>query len=229
MTKHCCSTGFCLLNNVALGVVHARLKWGIKRIAIVDLDVHFGNGTAQIFANDPNVLFASVHMQQTEDGAPFFPFPEQSEHDVTKPCDSQLMVQVLPQAVAAKFPDRLAGRKGFLRGVAEVILPALRSFRPEMVFISAGFDGCNTDPLGNELGLEAVDFHAATTMLVDAAEAEPLCGGRLVSVLEGGYDVAGETVAESGLAHCAKAHVLALMGDLPPPREHRVVESPEEA
>ena len=70
---------------------------------------------------------------------------------------------------------------------------------------------------------------AATTMLVDAAEAEPLCGGRLVSVLEGGYDVAGETVAESGLAHCAKAHVLALMGDLPPPREHRVVESPEEA
>jgi acetoin utilization deacetylase AcuC-like enzyme len=228
MTKHCCSTGFCLLNNVALGVVHARLKWGIKRIAVVDLDVHFGNGTAQIFANDPDVFFASVHMQQTGDGAPFFPFPEGSEHDVTKPCDSQLMVQVLPQAVADEFPERLAGRKGFLRGVAEVIMPQLKAFRPEMIFISAGFDGCNTDPLGNELGLEAVDFHAATTMLVSASETEPLCGGRLVSVLEGGYDVAGETVAESGLAHCAKAHVLALMGDPPPPREHRVVKQDED-
>ena len=80
-----------------------------------------------------------------------------------------------------------------------------------------------SDPLGQDLGLSVADYKWATRQIMQAAAKCPSCRGRLVSVLEGGYDVAGQTVAESGLAHCAKAHVLALMGEPPPPREHKVV------
>ena len=87
------------------------------------------------------------------------------------------------------------------------MIPALRAFQPDIIFISAGFDGAHTDPIGGLLGLRADDFHAMTSEV--KAVADEMCEGRLVSVLEGGYDVAAAT---DGLAACAEAHVLAMAG-----------------
>jgi len=211
ITHQCSSTGFCLLNNVAIAVMHSRMRWNLRRVAIVDFDVHFGNGTAQIFARDADCFFSSVHLQKTVDGSAFFPFPAASSQVVSRPHPNQLLVQVLPAGSSKQSRARLMGRKGFRRAVKDYIVPALTKFRPEIVFLSAGFDGCSSDPLGNALGLQPADFHWATQRLVEAAEAEPACKGRVVSVLEGGYDVS-ESLETSGLAHCVIAHVKGLTG-----------------
>lgn len=175
------SLGFCFLNNVAIGVEHARHNFGIKRVAIIDFDVHHGNGTVDIYKNDPDVLVCSSFQH------PYFPWRyADSEWDniINTPLD--------------------AGCDGltFRRKVEQSWLPALQMHRPEMIFISAGFDAHKDDPMG-EVNLTEDDFFWVTKMIMDVAKT--YSNGRIVSVLEGGYSL-------SALAHSAHRHIEALKG-----------------
>ncbi len=176
--------GFCFVNNVAVAARHARASHGAERIAIVDFDVHHGNGTQEIFWADGSVLFCSTHQ------APFYPGTggpnETGEHGTI---------------VNAPL---LAGSTGdvFAEALADRILPRLRNFGPDLILVSAGFDAHERDPLGGLRFTEA-DFSEATKRLMDVAD--KLCKGRIVSLLEGGYDL-------EGLSRSVSAHVLALMG-----------------
>ena len=176
--------GFCFFDNVAIAARHAQRKYGIGRAAIVDFDVHHGNGTQDIFWHDPTVMYASTHQM------PLFPGTgasgERGEHDtiVNAPLASE------------------DGSAKFRAAFENLILPQLQKFSPELIIISAGFDAHYRDPLAS-LNLKADDFGWVTRKLMDQAEASS--GGRLVSVLEGGYDL-------QGLKESVAAHVTALMG-----------------
>ncbi len=169
--------GFCLFNNISIGARHAQLKHGLTRVAIVDFDVHHGNGTQEIFYSDPSVLYASSHQM------PWFPGTG----------------AVRETGVGNIFNTPLAAGDGGdeLREAFENrILPALNAFGPELIIVSAGFDAHERDPLGS-LCMTAGDFAWVTRELMSAAERH--CDGRLVSVLEGGYDLQG--LRESVTAH----------------------------
>ena len=176
--------GFCFVNNVAVAARHAQTAHGAERVAIVDFDVHHGNGTQDIFWSDASVMFCSTHQ------APFYPGTggrgECGEHG---------------QIVNAPL---FAGADGdaFHEALADRILPRLRDFKPDLILISAGFDAHENDPLGG-LRLNERDFSEATKRLMEIADKS--CGGRFVSMLEGGYDL-------DALASCVSAHVLALTG-----------------
>ncbi|MGH6870384.1 MAG: histone deacetylase family protein [Rhizomicrobium sp.] len=175
--------GFCLFNNIAVGAMHARAVRGVARIAAIDFDVHHGNGTQDIFSGDPGLFYASTHQW------PLYPGTGRAgEHGVA---DNILNVPLPQGADGAMFRDAL--RKS--------ILPALEAFRPELVLISAGFDAHRDDPLAG-LALVEDDFAWATSEI--RAVASRVCEGRVVSALEGGYDLAA-------LARSASAHVRALM------------------
>jgi acetoin utilization deacetylase AcuC-like enzyme len=175
--------GFCLFNNVAIAALHARAKHGLDRIAVVDFDVHHGNGTQDIFFDDPNLFYASTHQ------FPLYPGTGQaSERGVSG------------NIVNAPLAPGSGGRE-FRRAFESKILPALESFQPEFILISAGFDAHVADPLAN-LCLETGDFAWATTEL--SAVAARLCQARVVSALEGGYDL-------DALRQSVAAHVQALM------------------
>jgi acetoin utilization deacetylase AcuC-like enzyme len=181
--EHNRAMGFCLFNNVAIGALHARAAHGIERIAIVDFDVHHGNGTQDIFWEDENTLYISTHQM------PLYPGTgDASEHGVAH---NILNLPLPPGAGATQF------RAAFSRQV----IPALEQFHPEFLFISAGFDAHADDPLAN-LRLTEADFAWATREL--CAFAAHACAGRVVSTLEGGYDL-------EALARSAAAHVQALM------------------
>lgn len=171
--------GFCFYNNVAIAAAHAIEALGLERVAIVDFDVHHGNGTEDIFKDDPRVLFCSTFQH------PFYPFSQAySERDHI-----------------IKIPLRAGcGSKEFREAAQSQIFPALRSFKPELLLISAGFDAHREDDLG-ELMLEDSDFSWVTEQLVKLAQ-DIDCRG-IVSVLEGGY-------APSRLGQSALAHVKAL-------------------
>jgi acetoin utilization deacetylase AcuC-like enzyme len=175
--------GFCLFNNAAIAARHAQKKHGIERAAVVDFDVHHGNGSQDIFWSDRTVMYASTHQM------PLYPGTgakgERGEHDTV------VNAPLRPGDAGAEF------RAAF----ESVILPRLRDFRPDLVVISAGFDAHIRDPLAN-LNLLEADFDWATRKLMEIADAS--AGGRVVSVLEGGYDL-------QGLAGSAAAHVAALM------------------
>ncbi|MDT5334578.1 MAG: hypothetical protein QOD90_83 [Mycobacterium sp.] len=174
--------GFCLFNNIGIGARHAQLKHGLTRVAIVDFDVHHGNGTQEIFYSDPNVLYASTHQM------PWFPGTgEVRETGVGNVFNTPLAAGDGGDDLRAAFTDR--------------ILPALNAFAPELIIVSAGFDAHERDPLGS-LCMIAGDFAWVTRELMVAAERH--CGGRLVSVLEGGYDL-------QGLKESVSAHVAELM------------------
>ena len=174
---HDTAMGFCLFNNVAIGAVHALAVHGIERVAIIDFDVHHGNGTADIFRADPRVLYASTHQ------SPLYP-------GSGAPSQRGLgnLVHV-PLAAGAGSPE-------FRAAFETRILPELEKFAPQLVVVSAGFDAHRLDPLAN-LNLDADDFAWVTRQLVAVAERH--AAGRLVSALEGGYSL--NALHESTLAH----------------------------
>ncbi len=175
--------GFCLFGNAALAALYARARWGLKRIAVVDFDVHHGNGTALAFAADPELFYASSHQM------PLYPGTgAASERGVA---GNIVNVPLPPGAGGAAFRAAWSG----------TILPALLAFAPELLIVSAGFDAHRADPLA-QLELEVDDFAWVSARLVAAAAT--CCGGRLASVLEGGYDL-------DALAASAAAHVAALL------------------
>jgi acetoin utilization deacetylase AcuC-like enzyme len=175
--------GFCLFNNVAIGALHARTVHNLRRIAVVDFDVHHGNGTQAAFWADPDLFFASTHQW------PLYPGT-----GTTREAGVANNILNMPLAPGS-------GSREFRLTVENVLLPRLEAFRPDLILISAGFDAHAKDPLAN-LDLQTEDYGWVTDRLVQAAAT--LCGGRLVSTLEGGYDL-------TALAASAAAHVAALM------------------
>jgi acetoin utilization deacetylase AcuC-like enzyme len=207
-TRGITQNGFCLLNNVAIGAYYARVKYGLRRVAVVDIDAHFGNGTAEIFEGDPDAFYSSVHLQYDGPKDLFFPSSCQCilGSDMNEP--NCVLVNVYPNlrsGVSSKT-KKIRGRSGFRQSIKNSIIPSLYKFDPDIIFISAGFDGAASDPIGGHLGLKPDDFHWVTQEIQQVAD--NVCNGKVVSVLEGGYDVA----KSEGLATCAEAHVLALSG-----------------
>lgn len=174
--------GFCLFNSVAVAAAHALSVHRLKRVAIVDFDVHHGNGSQDIFAADSRVLYVSSHQ------APLYP----GTGDAAETGAGNI--------VNAPLPPHTASQE-FRQVWDSLLLPRLQDFRPQLVLVSAGFDAHRLDPLA-QLELEAEDYAWLTTRLVQLADAH--ASGRLVSSLEGGYDV-------TALAACTSAHVAALM------------------
>jgi acetoin utilization deacetylase AcuC-like enzyme len=174
--------GFCLFNNIAVGAAHALVAHGLKRVAIADFDVHHGNGTQAIFEREPRVLFASSHQ------SPLYPDSgREDERGVGNIVNGTLS----PGAGSHEFRELWDS----------VLLPRLHAFKPQLVLVSAGFDAHRNDPLADiRLGQE--DYAWITERLAALADAH--AGGRLVSTLEGGYDLAA-------LAASVSAHVGALI------------------
>ncbi|HEY8382897.1 MAG TPA: histone deacetylase family protein [Microvirga sp.] len=176
--------GFCFFNNAAVAARHAQAKHGAERVAIMDWDVHHGNGTQDIFWRDGSVMYASTHEM------PLYPgtgaLSERGEFDT-----------IVNAPLSAGD-----GSEAFREAFETVILPRIDGFRPDLLIISAGFDAHWRDPLAS-LSLTEADFAWATGKLMDLAGRH--CAGRVVSLLEGGYDL-------EGLAKSTAAHVDALMG-----------------
>ena len=169
--------GFCLFGNAAVGALHAVEAHGLTRVAVVDFDVHHGNGTQDIFQNDGRLFYASTHEWPL--------YPGTGAADETG-------VGNIVNAPLAGMSDGRAFRAAFER----LILPALDRFAPELLIVSAGFDAHARDPLAT-LQLGEADFAWVTHALCDVADAH--CRGRVVSTLEGGYDL--EALARSTAAH----------------------------
>jgi len=176
--------GFCLFNNVAIAAEHARAKHGLERVAVVDFDVHHGNGTQNHFFRYRDLFYASSHQWPCYPGTGM-------EHE-TGVYHNICNVQLRPGT----------GSEEFRAGYVERILPALRSFAPDMILISAGFDAHARDPLA-QLRLTTEDYAWVTRELLEIAEKD--CGGCVVSTLEGGYDL-------EALAVSVGVHVKAMMG-----------------
>lgn len=177
------SMGFCLFNSIAVGAAHALEHYGLRRVAIVDFDVHHGNGTQAIFDREPRVLFASSHQM------PLYP---DTGHPGERGVGNIFNVPLPPHADGRAFREAWATR----------LLPHIDGFKPQLLMISAGFDAHERDPLA-QLRLQAEDFGWVTREL--AAIADRHACGRMVSTLEGGYDL-------QGLSESCVAHVAALCG-----------------
>jgi acetoin utilization deacetylase AcuC-like enzyme len=177
------SMGFCLFNNVALAARHAIDQHKLERVLIVDFDVHHGNGTQDIFYEDPNVVFFSIHRY----GMGFY--PGTGAEDETGRGKGQ--GQIFNAPVRFGTP-----RKDYLARFSNVLEKAADKIKPELVLVSAGFDAHAKDPVGS-LGLEVEDFVTLTRQVLDVARTH--AKGRLVSCLEGGYNL--EMLAESVQAH----------------------------
>jgi acetoin utilization deacetylase AcuC-like enzyme len=170
--------GFCLYNNIAVGAAYARAR-GLSRVAIVDYDVHHGNGTQWTFYDDPSVLFVSSHQY------PFYPGTG-AAGETGRGAGVGYTVN-LPMEVGSVDAD-------FDLVYREAVVPALHDFQPELVLVSAGFDAHELDPLAG-MRMTTGGYHQLTTRLLRAADAA--CQGRIVFVTEGGYDT-------SALAHCCQ-------------------------
>lgn len=173
--------GFCFFNNVAVGIRHALDVHGLERVALIDFDVHHGNGSADIFHGDNRVLMCSIY----EKG--LYPFNGDDA--------------VGPNMVNVGLPTR-SGSEAFREAVLARWLPALEAFRPQLIYISAGFDAHREDDMGN-LGLVEADYEWVTDQLLGVAQRH--AQGHIVSCLEGGYVL-------SALGRSAAAHVKALIG-----------------
>jgi acetoin utilization deacetylase AcuC-like enzyme len=173
--------GFCMFNNVAIGAMHAIERHGLERVAVLDFDVHHGNGTEDAFHEDPRVMLCSTFQH------PYYPYcgaDSGNEHIINVP-----------------LPAMTDGR-GFREAVERFWMPALESFGPQMVFVSAGFDAHRDDPLAY-LKLDDNDYRWVTERLVEVANRHSK--GRVVSTLEGGYNT-------EALGRCVVEHVRVLAG-----------------
>lgn len=175
--------GFCLFNNVAIGAMHARAAFGLRRVALIDFDVHHGQGTQAVVEPDPDLFYASTHQY------PLYPGTGSARER-----------GVAGNVVNVPLPAG-SGSAAFRAAWSDRLLPALDNFAPELIIVSAGFDAHRRDPLA-QLDVETEDFVWLTEELLAIAGRH--AGGRLVSVLEGGYDLAA-------LAESVAAHVRALM------------------
>ncbi|OLO05535.1 MULTISPECIES: histone deacetylase family protein [Salinicola] len=173
--------GFCFYNNIAVAAAHARAVHGIERIAILDFDVHQGNGTLDIFHDDPAILVCSSYQEA------FYPW--------------RYLAGDWPNIVNTPLAAG-TGSLGFRNAVEREWLPALERHRPQLILLSSGFDAHRDDPLG-QLALDHEDFHWITTFAMDIARRH--AGGKLVSVLEGGYHL-------KTLPLSVEAHLTALLG-----------------
>jgi acetoin utilization deacetylase AcuC-like enzyme len=175
--------GFCLINNAAVGARHAQAKYGVERVAIVDFDVHHGQGTQAVVEPDPSLFYASTHQY------PLYP-------GTGSPRETGTDNNVVNVPLSAG-----SGSAEFRAAWSERILPMLDDFAPELVIVSAGFDAHRADPLA-QLEVETEDFVWLTEELLAIADRH--AQGRLVSVLEGGYDL-------NALAESVATHVQSLM------------------
>ncbi|MGV8892590.1 MAG: histone deacetylase family protein [Burkholderiaceae bacterium] len=173
--------GFCLFNNIAIAVRHALQVHGLQRVAIVDFDVHHGNGTEEAFANDPRVLMASFFQH------PLYPYSG-TDRSITN-------------ALNIPLPAYTGGAV-VRQQITEKWLPALHTYRPQMIFISAGFDAHREDDIG-QMDLVEADYAWITRQIMDVAKLH--AGGRIVSCLEGGYNL-------SALGRSVVAHLQVLAG-----------------
>jgi len=173
--------GFCFFNNVAVGIRHALDELGLTRVALVDFDVHHGNGSEDILADDERVLMVSTFQRR------LYPF----NGDIPRAANMR-NIGLVPYS----------GGEAMRRAVDEHWLPALQAFAPQMLFVSAGFDAHRDDDI-SQLGWTDADYAWLSRRLVDLAEA--CAQGRMVSILEGGYDL-------PSLARCVDLHVRALLG-----------------
>lgn len=175
--------GFCLFNSIAVAAAHARDEHGLARVAVIDFDVHHGNGTQAIFDTDPRVMYLSSHQ------LPLYP----DSGDVDERGVGNIFNAPLPPGT---------GSAGFRTAWGGRLLPALDSFRPQLLLVSAGFDAHRLDPLA-QLELEADDYRWLSEEVVAIARRH--AQGRVVSMLEGGYNL-------DALRECSVAHVRALLG-----------------
>ena len=173
--------GFCFFNNVAVGIRHALTVHELQRVALIDFDVHHGNGSEDIFRGDERVLMCSIFEQG------LYPFTGEQATG--------------PNMVNVGLPSR-SGSEAFRNAVTQHWLPALDAFQPQLIYISAGFDGHREDDMGN-LGLVEADYAWVTQQLMAVAQRH--CQGRIISCLEGGYVL-------SPLARSVAAHVKVLIG-----------------
>ncbi len=180
--------GFCLFNNVAVAARYAINKHGLNRIFIFDWDVHHGNGTQHSFYSDPSVYYSSTHQY------PFY--PGTGDDDETGTGDGL--------GTTLNFPlDPFCGDPAYLDIVENKLIPEIQSYRPDLIIISAGFDAHENDPLA-QMRVSADGYGKMTAMILKVAE--EVCGGRLLSMLEGGYD-------HTALAESVHEHVNVLLGD----------------
>ncbi|MCX6134738.1 MAG: histone deacetylase [Ignavibacteriales bacterium] len=178
--------GFCLFNNVAIGARYAQKKYGVERIAIVDWDVHHGNGTQQIFYDDDSVLFISLHQ------FPFYPGTgAASERGSGRGEGFTLNCPMGAGSVEKDYLDAFQAQ----------VLPALHRFQPQLLMISAGFDAHTEDPIAG-INLKDESYRRMTELLLDISG--KYCGGKVVSVLEGGYNV-------EALARSVECHLKAML------------------
>lgn len=178
--------GFCLFNNIAVGVAHAIAQHQLQRVAILDFDVHHGNGSEEIFRNNPHVMLCSTFQH------PFYPYSGANS-------TTERMINVpLPRG---------CNGAAFRQAVTDHWLPALDRFKPEMIFVSAGFDAHRDDDMA-QLQLEDEDYVWITRQIMVIADHH--AHGRIVSALEGGYDL-------KSLARCAAAHIQVLQAKKIPP------------
>lgn len=175
--------GFCFFNNAAIAARHAQKAHGAERVAIVDWDVHHGNGTQDIFWDDPSVLFCSTHQMPL--------YPGTGAKDETGAHGTIVNAPLSPNVGSDHFREAFKSR----------VLPALNDFRPDLIIISAGFDAHHRDPLA-QINLTGEDFDWATGRLLEVADRS--ANNRVVSLLEGGYDL-------EGLAESAGMHILRMM------------------
>jgi acetoin utilization deacetylase AcuC-like enzyme len=173
--------GFCLFNNVAVGARYAQLCHDVERVAIIDWDVHHGNGTQDIFYDDKSVFYFSTHQY------PFYPGTGSRSERGTGEGDGYTLN--IPMRAGCGEPE-------YLEAFTKEIVPVLDGYRPDLIIISAGFDAHKDDPLAN-INLTEESFARMTSILIEAAN--KYCNGRIVSVLEGGYNL--QSLARSVESH----------------------------